>query len=309
MQCPDCGATYSQEDEFCGECGHRLQTETPPGELPGLPQEDKAATIKHRFPLRQPTPPRLSPRRSRSSSDLLLKLGVVIVLLLFCGVFAAVFLIPILGLQPVEVSSGAAPVQGKALYQDDFRDPASGWESWDDGGTSAKYVDGDYQLGVSLSNYMVWSHPASSRDFRDFVIDVEARQVEGSLNSTFGPIVRVQAEEEHYYWFQISGDGYFSVELKEEGEWILLQRWKESDAIKQGLDVTNRLRVYCYGDLFSFYVNDIHLIDVTDEALRAGNIGLAAGAYDEPPVTVQFDNLVVYELRDYQPATVPVSFP
>ena len=38
--------------------------------------------------------------------------------------------------------------------------------------------------------------------------------------------------------------------------------------------------------------------DASDEALRAGNIGLAAGAYDEQPVTIQFDNVVVYELHD-----------
>ena len=189
-------------------------------------------------------------------------------------------------------------VGDRLLYEDDFRDPASGWETWDDGGTSAKYVDGEYSLGVTLKNYMVWSHPATSTDFRDFAIEVDARQVEGSLDSTLGPIVRVQAEEEQYYWFQISGDGYFSVELKEDGEWILLHGWEESEAIQQGLEATNQLRVICYRDRFSFYVNGVRLIDVVDDTLRAGIIGLAAGAYEEPPVTDRFDNMRVYELQD-----------
>ena len=197
------------------------------------------------------------------------------------------------------ISAVTIPAVGdRLLYQDDFRDPASGWEAWDDGGTSAKYVDGEYSLGVTLKNYMVWSYPATSTDFRDFAIEVDARQVEGSLDSTFGPIVRLQAEEEQYYWFQISGDGYFSVELKEGGEWILLHGWEESDAIKQGLDAINQLRVICYGDRFSFFVNGVHLIDVMDDTLRAGTIGLAAGAYKEPPVVVRFDNMRVYELQD-----------
>jgi len=184
------------------------------------------------------------------------------------------------------------------LYQDDFRDPASGWDAWDDGATSGKYVDGGYRLAVRLKNYMAWSHPVDTKEFKDFAIEVDARQVEGSLDSTFGPIVRVQTDDERYYWFQISGAGYFSVELKEEGEWVRLQDWEESSAVTQGLDATNRIRVICYEDRFSFSVNGTHLADVTDDTLRAGIIGLAAGAYTEPPVVVDFDNLSVYELQN-----------
>jgi len=225
--------------------------------------------------------------------------GAILVLLILC--IAGVGVVVLSGIMEESDSNSTAsiPEAGeRLLYQDDFRDPASGWEAWEEVDTSAKYVDGEYRLGVTRRNYMAWSHPANSDNLKDFVIEVDARQVEGSLDSSFGPIVRVQTEEENYYWFQISGDGYFSVELKEEGEWILLQGWEASSAIRQGLDTTNQLRVICYGDHFSFYANGTHLTDVTDDSLRAGSIGLAAGAYDEPPVAVRFDNLRVYELQD-----------
>jgi hypothetical protein len=226
--------------------------------------------------------------------------GVVfLILLILCIVGVGVVVLSGIMEDSDSNSTASIPEAGdRLLYQDDFRDPASGWESWDEVYTSAKYVDGEYRLAVTRRNYMVWSYPAYDKDLRNFAIDVDARQVEGSLDSSFGPIVRVQAEVEEYYWFQISGDGYFSVELKEEGEWILLHEWEASSAIKQGLDATNQLRVICYEDRFGFYVNGTHLTDVTDDSLRAGNVGLAAGAYDEPPVAVDFDNLTVYELQD-----------
>jgi hypothetical protein len=244
--------------------------------------------------------PAARPRATNSRLRLLAGAGgAILVLLILCIVGVGVAVLSGIMEDSDSNSTASMPeVADRLLYQDDFRDPASGWEEWDEVDTSAKYVDGEYRLGVTHRDYMVWSYPAYDKDLRNFAIDVDGRQVEGSLDSSFGPIVRVQTEEEHYYWFQISGDGYFSVELKEKGEWILLHGWEASSAIKQGLDATNQLRVICYEDRFGFYVNGTHLIDVTDEALRAGNIGLAAGAYDEPPVAVDFDNLTVYELQD-----------
>jgi len=225
-------------------------------------------------------------------------LGVVIVLLLFLGVCVAVFLIPITGKKPV-AGPFAVPAVGELLYHDDFRDPASGWDAWDEGGsTSVKYVDGEFRLAVVRENYMAWSHPPEDGKFRDFAIEVDVRQVEGNLNSTFGPIVRYDPDVERYYWFQISGDGYYSVEETSEGEWIVLQEWEASDAIEKGLDATNHIRVVCDGNRFSFYVNDTLVTQLTDGTLRAGTVGLAAGTSTEPPVVVLFDNLRVYALED-----------
>jgi hypothetical protein len=291
MQCPDCGANYSGEDLFCGECGRPLSTETRPDESPNTPRAPDKATG-------MPAPAPTAPQPTRSRSKLAVKAGGAALILLVLCIIGVVILFSILGDSASNAGDNMPTVGDRLLYQDDFRDPASGWDAWDNGGTSGTYVDGGYRLAVNLEDYMAWSHPADTKELKDFAIEVDARQVDGSLDSTFGPIVRVQAEEEQYYWFQISGDGYYSVELKEDDEWIRLAGWQASSAIKQGLDATNRIRVICYGDRFSLYVNGTHLTDVTDDTLRAGIIGLAAGAYTEPPVVVHFDNLVVYELQD-----------
>ena len=297
MQCPDCGAVYSKEDLFCGECGHPLSTETPPGESSSSPRGEEQVTGTPKPAQRPPAPAPVAPQPKRSFSRLALILGVVIFLLLCLCIVGLGILFSIVE-ESVANPTGTVPAQGDLLYQDDFRDPGSGWDTWSEGTTAGKYVDGEYRLAVYREDYMAWSYPADDQEFKDVAIEVDARQVEGSLDSTFGLIVRHQIDEERYYWFQISGDGYYSVEKKGDDEWILLQAWEASDAIKQGLDATNQIRVVCYGDRFSFYVNDTRLTELTDDTLRAGVVGLAAGAYAEPPVVVDFDNLRVYAFED-----------
>ena len=295
MQCPDCGAYYIAEDQFCGECGRSLSPETPAAEPAiSLPVKEQAAATQK--PARRSPAP--VPAKSKPSfPKLSLALGVAIFLLLCLGAIGAGLLF-----SAVEEATGnpsdPMPAQGELLYLEDFRDPGSGWDQWDDGYTAGKYVDGAYRLAVTREDYMAYSYPVDGDRFKDAVVEVEARQIEGSLDSTFGLIVRHQVDEEQYYWFQISGDGYYSVEKKWQDEWILLQSWEASGAIKQGLDVTNQIRVVCYGDRFSFYVNGTHLTDLTDDTLRSGVPGVAAGAYAEPPVLVDFDNLRVYALED-----------
>jgi len=297
MQCPDCGAVYSKEDLFCGECGRPPSAETPPGESSSSPDVADQATATHKPANRPPAPAPVAPQPKRSFSKLALILsGVALILLCLCIVGAGI-LFSIVG-ESVANPIGTVPAQGDLLYEDDFRDPGSGWDTWSEVATSGKYVDGEYRLAVYSEDYMAWSYSADDQEFKDVAIEVDARQVEGSLDSTFGLIVRHQIDEERYYWFQISGDGYYSVEKKGDDEWILLQAWEASDAIRQGLDAINRIRVVCYGDRFSFYVNNTHLTDLTDGTLRAGAVGLAAGAYAEPPVVVHFDNLGVYALED-----------
>ena len=297
MQCPDCGAYYTGEDLFCGECGRSLAAESPPVKPVTTPHVEEPATVAQKPAMRPPAPATVAPQPKRSFSKLALALGVASFLLLCLVVVGVGLLLSIVGESTAD-PTGPLPPQGELLYQEDFRDPGSGWDTWSDEFTAGKYVDGAYRLTVTRDDYMAWSYPVDGAKFKDVAIEVDASQVEGSLDSTFGLIVRHQDDAENYYWFQISGDGYYSVEKKRQGEWILLQPWEPSNAIKQGLGAVNQIRVVCYRDRFGFYVNETHLTELTDDAMRSGTAGLAAGAYAEPPVVVDFDNLRVYALED-----------
>jgi hypothetical protein len=300
MQCPDCGAHFVKEDEFCGECGRPLSWEEASDSTPTETwARDQDSLDDLAADLFEPPQPELAPAEAEPKKSYLLPIviavGVALLLLFLCAGGAMVWLN--MGEEPAADPTSVMSEPGILLYQDSFDDPGSGWSAFSGDGTSVGYEDGGYRLVIHRDNYMLWGNPEPALDLADMLIEVDVRQVKGPLDNNFGVLVRYQEDDEEYsyYWFQISGDGYYSVDLKWGAEWIPLVDWEPSDAINQGLGATNHLRLVCSGNRFSFYTNNVHLVDVTDDIISRGSIGLAAGAFDEPGVVVQFDNLTVYE--------------
>jgi 3-keto-disaccharide hydrolase/zinc-ribbon domain len=290
MQCPNCGAFITAEDLFCGECGRPLSAAEPPGAL----EAKDLPTTELETPLRAPSPaPKAPPlRRKPLLLPALLLAGIALLLICVCGAGVYVWLRSD-GQPPEVLATPSVP-----LYQDDFGDPSSGWDVFDEDDTLAEYANGEYRLGVYQDNYMAWGNPTPGQEFTDFQVEVDARQAEGPLDNNFGLLIHYQTDDQDFYWFEISGDGYYSVDMRQAGQWSTLVDWSTSDAINQGVGATNHLKVVCAGNHFSFYVNDILLTEMSDSAFSSGNIGLAVGTFDEPGVVVSFDNIRVHSLQD-----------
>jgi hypothetical protein len=290
MQCPDCGAYITEEDLFCGECGRPLPGKAPAAEPVTASQAAAPAASTPSLP---PTAPAL-PGKKAAHVPILLAGGLAVAALCTCVVLALVWL----GIKGRGTATPvvAGPGAGGLVYADDFEDPGSGWDVFAEDDTEAGYSDGEYRVSVNQDNYVAWGTPGD-KEFDNFEVEVDARQVEGPLDNNLGLLVRYQPDDDNFYWFEISSDGYYSVDMMQAGEWVGLVDWVESDAINQGTGVTNHLKVVCDGDRFVFYVNGIYLTEVTDATFASGNVGLAAGTFDEPGVVVVFDNLRLYSLQ------------
>jgi hypothetical protein len=313
MQCPDCGAFITEEDLFCGECGRPLPGK--PATSGDLPPADTGQVTETRT--LAPPPPLPPPAtRVKRSNWVLIAVGAGTVFVLICGC-AAVLLgrslitidraaTVIVDTPMVVVDTAVAiadtpmvsiPISGSLLLADDFSDPTSGWDVYSEDDTESRYADGEYELAVYRDNYVTWANPAG-QEFTDLQVEVDARTVEGPLDNSLGILVRYQPDDDNFYWFQISADGYYSVDMLQAGEWVGLVDWTESAAINQGLGATNHLAVTCAGDQFTFYVNDTYLTSMSDATFEAGNVGLAAGTFDEAGAVVHFDNLEIYSLQE-----------
>ena len=303
MQCPDCGAHYVKEDEFCGECGRKLSWETEGDSAEAetwLAEPDSLEDLAG--DLFEPPPPEparadIQPKKSNLRT-IAIAVGLAMLVLCLCAAGVMVWLITS-DESTVEPTRVMAEL-GALLYEEDFDDPESGWSTFDGDGTAVDYADGGYRMTINRTQYMVWGNPEPALDLADMAIEVDVRQVEGPLDNNFGVLVRAveEDEQESYYWFQISGDGFYSVDLRWQDEWSPLVEWEASPAIYTGLGVTNRIRLVSSGDQFSFYVNNDYLIDLSDSTIGRGNIGLAAGTFEESGVVVQFDNLSIHELGE-----------
>ena len=301
MQCPDCGAYYTEEDEYCGECGRRLSWEASTDARETEAWVEESDTVKELagdlFESSEPDPTLFEAKSKRSGlPSIALIVGLALLFFGLCAGGIVVWLLLSNDSPPTSTMTEPGPL----VYADNFDDPDSGWSTFRGENTAVSYEDGGYRMTVNLAQYIVWGNPELALDLGDMVIEVDVRQVEGPLDNNFGVLLRYLEDDDQrsYYWFQISGDGYFSVDLRQDNEWITLKGWEASDAIETGLGVTNHIRIDCSGSQFSFYNNDVHLVDIFDATIERGNIGLAAGTFDEAGIAVQFDNLRIYELGE-----------
>jgi hypothetical protein len=162
--------------------------------------------------------------------------------------------------------------QGGVLFKDDFSDPGSGWMQGEDEFGKTEYSDGSFRINVTSDVTGKVSIPRLY--FKDVIIQVDATKVGGPDDNDYGVICRYQ-DENNFYFFEISSDGYYSIGKYRENQLQLLgmEQMQTSDAIHQGQS-TNQIQATCIGSLLSLSVNGQKLIEVVDVDFSAGDVGL-----------------------------------
>lgn len=181
------------------------------------------------------------------------------------------------------------------LFFDDFNGEFDcGWATFSRPGGSATMENAAMRLTVSQPGQMWWTNPG--REFADVVISAEARQVEGSNDNAYGLICRYQ-NEENFYVFLVSGDGYYTIAKYQSGSENVIYlteggQFQPSDVINTGV-ASNELRASCAGNQLSLEVNGVPLVSVTDPTFVTGDIGVAASTLAGGNTVIEFDNVQV----------------
>jgi hypothetical protein len=191
--------------------------------------------------------------------------------------------------------SGAAVDEDEdVLFLDDFSGSrAAPWQLEADDVAGTTIQDERLIITVNQANTLQYAN-LSEPLFDDFILEVDATQLVGEPENSFGVLFRVQSPGE-FYRFDITGDGRYTVERRNlDGSWTrLTDDWAKSTAIRGGLNATNRLRIVAEGPQLTFFANDELLQTFTDNAYREGNIALDAATFGHVPLSVAFDNVVV----------------
>ena len=181
------------------------------------------------------------------------------------------------------------------LFIDDFNGEFNcGWATYNRGGGIATIENSSMQLTVSQPGQIWWTNP--SRNFDDVVIRAEARQVSGPNDNAYGIICRYQ-NEENFYVFLISGDGYYAIGKYQTGRENVVYltengQFQPSDAINTGI-ASNEMEASCIGNELSLAVNGVPLVGVSDPTFVTGDIGLAASTLQAATGVIEFDNVQV----------------
>ncbi|WP_420642755.1 hypothetical protein [Candidatus Leptofilum sp.] len=182
-----------------------------------------------------------------------------------------------------------------ALLRDDFGGEQNcGWREYNQGGAVVEIADGTLNISTSQTGQIWWTNVG--RDFSDVIVTVQARQTSGPNNNAYGVLCRYQ-DENNFYIFLISGDGYYAIGKYQAGEAQITyltpnQEYVFSDLINQGV-ATNLLRVSCVGNELSLSVNGLPLATVTDNTFIGGDVGLGVSTLEPGTAVVQFDDLLV----------------
>ena len=172
-------------------------------------------------------------------------------------------------------------------------DDDEGWNLSSDAVADVCIADGTLQVRVFSPGQLAWA--SSQSDWQDCHVEVSATQVSGPIDNEYGILMRME-DDQSFYAFSVSGDGYVRAARYVDGLWSLLGRdWTPSDAVNQGA-VTNRLEVIAVGSHFEFRVNDQTVLEVEGPDAKGGPIGLYAGAFSEGDVVVAFDDLYVTQV-------------
>jgi hypothetical protein len=209
------------------------------------------------------------------------------------------------------------PVEpGQLVYVATFEDGTDDWEVFD-GRNTAAIRDGTMLLNVTAPEGGIYS--AASPYFADFDMTVEARQVDGSPDNSFGVVFR-QRDRENYYVFLISSTGFYQVKRLVDGKSRIISNWHTTDLVNTEPGATNLLRVIGYGDHFQFFINDepVELCipndpsfestplatgecrdgswqqTLIDDQIPNGRIAVGLEIYPETGITIAFDNVIVY---------------
>jgi hypothetical protein len=188
---------------------------------------------------------------------------------------------------------------GSETYQETFDEPGS-WRVESSGDVTGEVRDGVYDFLVTAVELTSWT--TAGQSFSDGIFSVEATQVAGPDNNAYGLLFRLDDEQDDFYSFQISGDGFVWIGRyrnggADEAEPIVNDWWFESPVINQG-DATNKLAVQAEGQNLIFFINDQEVGRVTDDAFSSGDIGLMVRTLGSGGVNIQFDNVMVSPLPE-----------
>ena len=153
--------------------------------------------------------------------------------------------------------------------------------------------NGQFNLIVKSAKYIGWSE-CTKVEFSDVIIEADATQVGGPDNNMYGVLFRYGLDDDEFYVFAISGDGYYvlTIDGAEHTEPELLVDWTESSVVNKG-QLTNHLKVVAIGGTIQYYVNGQLLGEAQNDRLTTGTVGFFAGSNEEGGVHVSFDNLKI----------------
>ena len=227
-----------------------------------------------------PTPPR------KSRAGLIIGILVAVIVLLGGGLGFALFARGSSG--PVGNTTASATTAPSATATASetvfFHDPlTSNANGWSNDNTHCFFANGSYHI---KGNYLCFS-PAGN--IGDASISVDVKQVAGPPTWAYGLALR-HPSSGNFYEFAIASNGQWDFSKVVGAKRTRIIDFTASAAIKQGINVVNRLLVRARGSHFEFFINGVQVGQADDTTFSTGVSGVVSSG---DPIEVAFNNFTI----------------
>jgi hypothetical protein len=147
-----------------------------------------------------------------------------------------------------------------AALHDDFSSSGSGWGN---DGAHCFYRDGTYHVAGGCICF------APTPDLSDEVVTADVKQEAGSTRPFYGMVMRYSSEG-YYNAFFVDGNGEWMFSRFVNGQRTDIVPYRYTPALREGLNVTNTLKVRTVDSHFEFFINGIK-VGAADDTVSAGN--------------------------------------
>lgn len=189
---------------------------------------------------------------------------------------------------------------GAVLFEDNFEENVNDWDVNAEDNSARALRDGVYSIQVFNTVWFAWANPVTD-DFEDIHLQVTASNVGGN-DPAFG-VICSYLNADAFYFLGFGDDGFYGIARIEGDEFNLLtgdgESWSQSDDIELFQDSYN-LEADCHADgRLRLIVDGVEIASAQDtDPYGAGGIGLFVQSFDNVPVDVEFDDLVVTHLEE-----------
>jgi hypothetical protein len=180
----------------------------------------------------------------------------------------------------------------QVLIEDDFSDPASGWNVIKTETQAIQYQDGELRVFADNdSSAYVYRVAYLQGDYSDVRIEVDVRQAGGDPRASHALVCRYQ-DGDNYVFADVDFDGNLRIGRVLADEQEIMQDIEDFTGLQEG---NNRLRLDCNGNLIEFYVNGELVASAEIGEPASGGVGLYAGGSGQGQNEFFFDNFIVYQ--------------
>jgi hypothetical protein len=185
------------------------------------------------------------------------------------------------------------PKIGGILFEDDFSSQ-SGWTLTQNQAGSVAYGNNELTIAIAETNAYLFSI-REDLTFSDFYLEITASPNLCKELDEYGVLFRISPAVD-YYRFSLSCNGQIRVDRIIGGQASSPQPWVLSGAVPPGAPSSSVLGISAVGDEMQFFVNGRYQFSIQDPLLTSGALGVFARSTNNQAVTVNFSNLIVYEV-------------